>query len=95
MQVHIIEVDEEWHNQGYDLAGNNRPYWGAVRNKWTQAVAAADADGVDGAILQEELCDLVPRLQPRQQLSIRIPPVPLLIMILLLLFLYMFLFLMM
>lgn len=78
MQVHIIEVDEEWHNQGYDLAGNNRPYWGAVRNKWTQAAAAADADGVDGAILQEELCDLVPRLQPRQQLSIRIPPVPLL-----------------
>jgi hypothetical protein len=66
MQVHIIEVDEEWHNQGYDLAGNNRPYWGAVRNKWTQAVAAADADGVDGAILQEELCDLVPRLQSRQ-----------------------------
>ena len=70
MQVHIIEVDEEWHNQGYDLAGNNRPYWGTVRNKWTQAAAAAaadadadaGADGVDGAVLQEELCDTPPLL---------------------------------
>ena len=48
------------------MAGNNRPYWGAVRNKWTQAAATADADadadGVDGAVLQEELCDTPPLL---------------------------------
>ena len=53
-----LEVDEEWHNQGYDLDGNNRPYWNkAVTNEWTKT---ADAAVVDSTVMREESCGTPP-----------------------------------
>ena len=48
-------MDEEWHNQGYDLDGNNRPYWNkVVTNEW--AKTADDAAVVDSTVMREESC---------------------------------------
>ena len=51
-------MDKEWHNQGYDLDGNNRPYWNkAVTNEWTKT---ADAAVVDSTVMREESCGAPP-----------------------------------
>ena len=48
-------MDEEWHNQGYDLDGNNRLYWNkVVTNEW--AKTADDAAVVDSTVMREESC---------------------------------------
>ena len=62
-------MDEEWHNQGYDLDGNNRLYWNkAVTNEWAQTADAAAAVVVDSTVMREELCGAPPPPPP--------PPLP-------------------
>jgi len=67
IELSIMEVDEEKHEEGYDSDGFIGPYWGAVRKEGRQLYDNDDDD--DGTAVREELVGAPPPPPP--------PPPPL------------------
>ena len=62
IELSIMEVDEEKHEEGYDSDGFIGPYWGAVRKEGRQLYDNDDDD--DGTAVREELVDAPPPPPP-------------------------------
>ena len=62
IELSIMEVDEEKHEEGYDSDGFIGPHWGAVRKEGRQLYDNDDDD--DGTAVREELVDAPPPPPP-------------------------------